>query len=237
MPKHEPESPDTVTLTRAELASLIRDEVAASAKMIARGAADATVEAQRGAIGQSALDPGTAAEEERVAKVTGRKIPDRIPHALQTARCRWEDAASRLAVEFTAEIAVRPGYVAPTHERQGGLLHQIHDTTEMTVTRCFDFKYPPVEELQARWGFDDAATFPPAGLGRLRKDIDPKGRNLSLPFLQQLISALELPVRRMFQGKDIRFLKQHIVDGPSDVDGGEKMRTYEGSGGGRRSGT
>ena len=94
----------------------------------------------------------------------------------------------------------------------------------VTCTKV-NWKLPPLKAMQEKHGFtDDRNVFASSGYGRKRDDIK-EGAYFTMAFLQQVVKVIyEVPLQAIFQGKDLRFLKNYLTSDLQPMDLGEIRR-------------
>ena len=197
----------TVTLTMSELDKLINEKVSAATKLVAQGAADATVTVQRGLAG---IQGQLATIEERTSVELGKPVPVRKPFKMLVQHCFHP----RLGCKFDAAIKVRE------HDADGAPL----ETPVLTVTRIEITEYPKDLVERCKLPADAKEAGPGAGGKRVRFS-DELDRHWSIPFLQWIADTYTKPLAAEFaSGNDPSYLKAFAMGEPEVVNLGEVRR-------------
>jgi hypothetical protein len=202
-----PDAEQTVTLTMSDLDKLINEKVSAATKLIAQGAADATVTVQRGLAG---IQGQLATMEERTSVELGKAVPTRRPFDMMVQHCEHP----RLGCKFDAFIKVR------RYDSDGAAL----DVPVLTVTRVTITEWPKDLVERCKLPADAKEAGPGAG-GRRVRFSDELDRHWTIAFLQWIADVYTKPLAaELASGNDPVYLKAFAVGDPVPVDLGEIRR-------------
>lgn len=207
----KPDSSETVTMTRDDLRKMISEEVSSATKLIAQGAADATVSVRRGLAG---IEGQTATQEERTSLEIGKPIPIRKPFKMLIQHCFHP----RLGCEFDAHIKVR------THDSDG----QEYEKPILIVTEIEITKYP--DDLLERCKLPESAKrVQTGGAGKSVKFSDKLDGHWTPIFLQWVYDTYGKPMSaELGSGNDPIYLAPYVVGDPVTRDLGEVRRVLNG---------